>query len=101
SRKMATLLFDGWEDMLRRSLYGTVGAGMDEYPSLISLDNMTGNRGSADQYLETITGGLKKMDIGDAKNVIALTTDNPTVMQSFRRKFQARFPWVLKTLHFL
>ncbi|KAJ7455725.1 hypothetical protein FB451DRAFT_1184022 [Mycena latifolia] len=30
-RKRVTLLFDGWEDKLRQSLYGTVGVGMDEY----------------------------------------------------------------------
>ncbi|KAJ7733867.1 hypothetical protein DFH07DRAFT_780507 [Mycena maculata] len=97
--KRITLLFDAWEDMLRRSLYGTVGAGVDAYPSLISLDDMTGNHGSADQYMSTITGALEKMDIGDAKNIIALTTDNPNVMQSFRRKFQAKFPWVLLSKH--
>ncbi|KAJ7602520.1 ribonuclease H-like domain-containing protein [Mycena rosella] len=98
---MVTLLFDGWEDKLRRSLYGTVGTGMDECPSLISLDNMSGYRGSADKYMETIVGGLEKMEMADAKNVIALTTDNPSVMQSFRRKFQARFPWVLVFACFL
>ncbi|KAJ7455724.1 hypothetical protein FB451DRAFT_1407561 [Mycena latifolia] len=55
---------------------------------------MTGNRGSANQYMETIVGGLQKMDMADAKNVIALTMDSPKVMQPFRRKFQARFPWL-------
>jgi hypothetical protein len=94
-RKRVTLLLDGWEDVLRRSLYGTVAAGVGEYPNLLGLEDLTGNRGSADQYLTTITAAMDKMEIGDAKSVIALTTDNPTVMQSFRRKFQTRFPWVM------
>ncbi|KAJ6566450.1 hypothetical protein B0H19DRAFT_1209599 [Mycena capillaripes] len=53
SRKRATLLLDGYEDSLRRSLYGTI-------------------------ILPEATG-----------------------MQSFRRKFQAAFPWVLTFAYFL
>ncbi|KAF7348928.1 DUF659 domain-containing protein [Mycena venus] len=97
-RKMVTLLLDGWDDALHRSLYGSLAAGVGEYPTVLGLDDLTGNRGSADKYLETMTGAMKKMDIAGGKNVIALTTDNPTVMQSFRRKFQLAFPWVLVSI---
>ncbi|KAK7045151.1 ribonuclease H-like domain-containing protein [Favolaschia claudopus] len=44
---------------------------------------------------------MGKMDIADGENVIALTTDNPTVMQSLRRKFEFKFPWVLTFACFL
>lgn len=37
-----TLLFDGWEDVLRRSIYGTVGAGVGKFPIVMSLDDMSG-----------------------------------------------------------
>lgn len=97
SRKRLTLLFDGWEDKLRRSLYGIVAAEVGQYPVVISLSEMTGIRGTADNYLETMKKGLREMEIGDARNVIALTTDDPTVMQSFRRKFQGEFHWTLVT----
>ncbi|TFK57938.1 hypothetical protein BDN72DRAFT_918343 [Pluteus cervinus] len=35
------------------------------------------------------------MGLEDGKNVVALTTDSPTVMRSLRRKFQEKFPWVI------
>ncbi|KAG1774943.1 hypothetical protein EV702DRAFT_973940 [Suillus placidus] len=34
------------------------------------------------------------MEIGDGHNIIAATTDNPTVMKAFRWKFQEKFYWV-------
>lgn len=64
-------------------------------PTVLSLDELTGNRGTADIYLETAKGALKKMDLEDGANLIALTMDDPTVMQAFRRKFQLVFFWVL------
>jgi len=93
--KRLTLLFDGWEDKLRRSLYGTVAARVGEYPTVLSLDDLTGHRGSADKYLETAKKAMKNMEIEDGRNIIALTTDNPTVMQSFRGKFKFDYHWVL------
>ncbi|KAG2140385.1 hypothetical protein BD769DRAFT_1626295 [Suillus cothurnatus] len=33
------------------------------------------------------------MEIGDGHNIIAATTDNPTMMKAFRRKFQEKFYW--------
>jgi hypothetical protein len=75
-----------------------VAAEVGQYPTLLGLDDLTGNRGSADKYLETLVGAMGKMDITDGKNVIALTTDNPKVMQSFRHKFQTSFHWVLVSI---
>lgn len=95
SSKRLTLLFDGWEDKLRRSLYGTVASQINDAPVVVSLDELTGSRGTADQYLDTILGAMKVMELEDGENVIALTTDNPTVMQAFRRKFGLKYPRVL------
>ncbi|KAG1843774.1 hypothetical protein DFJ58DRAFT_853521 [Suillus subalutaceus] len=44
---------------------------------------------------------MKTMEINDGKWVIAVTTDNPTVTQAFRRKFQESYFWVLTFLCFL
>ncbi|CAK5283387.1 unnamed protein product [Mycena citricolor] len=96
-----TILFDGWEDKMRRSLYGTVSAGMGEFPTVLALTDMSGNRGSADNYVTTVKDALANMEIADAKNMIALTTDNPTVMRSFRTKFQLSYPWILTFTCFL
>ena len=56
--KRLTLLFDGWEDRLRHSLYGTVAAERGEPPSVLSLDELTGSRGTAEKYLETTKAAL-------------------------------------------
>jgi hypothetical protein len=98
SSKRLTLLFDGWEDKLRRSLYGTVASQINDAPVVVSLDELTGSRGTADQYLETMLGAMKVMELEDGENIIALTTDNPTVMQAFRRKFGLKYPRALVCL---
>ncbi|KAN0080283.1 hypothetical protein V8E55_009849 [Tylopilus felleus] len=72
-RRRLTLLIDGWEDLLKRSLYSILAAEVSQYP----------------------IQALEAMEVAEAKNFIAVTTDNPTVMQAFRRKFQAKFYWVL------
>ncbi|KIJ05662.1 hypothetical protein PAXINDRAFT_164749 [Paxillus involutus ATCC 200175] len=94
-RKRLTFLLDGWEDLLKRSLYGALAAEINQYPIILKLADMTGRRGSAEKLLEVSEHALKVMDMEDAKNFIATTTDNPTVMQAFRKKFKDKFYWVL------
>jgi hypothetical protein len=93
--KRLTLLFDGWEDKLHRSLYGTVPAQVGEYPTVLSLDDLTGHRGSVDNYLEMTKKALRNMEIKDSWNIIALMMDNPMVMQSYRGNFKFEYYWVL------
>ena len=90
-----TLLLDGWEDCLKRSLYGSVAVEVNHHPVVLALEDMTGNRGSADNLLAVMQKAMNKMEISDGKSIIAVTTDNPTVMQAYCRKFQEKFPWVL------
>jgi hypothetical protein len=93
--KRLTLLFDGWEDKLHWSLYGTVAAQVGEYPTILSLDDLTGYRRSADKYLEMTKKALRNMEIKNGGNIIALTTDNPIVMQSYRGKCKFEYYGVL------
>lgn len=86
---------DGWDDQLRRSLYGSVAAEINQHPLVLSLDDLTGHRGSADKILKTSKNALQKMELSDAKNFIALTTNDPSMMRSFHRKFQHEFFWIL------
>jgi hypothetical protein len=95
SRQNLTLLIDGWEDRLHRSIYGTVASQVDEEPIVMSLDNLTGKRGSADVILDTAKRALSVMQVDDGKNFIAVCTDNPTTMQSFIKKYEKVFPWVV------
>ncbi|KAG1796726.1 uncharacterized protein HD556DRAFT_1431303 [Suillus plorans] len=100
-RQRLTLLFDGWDDKIHRSLYGSVAAEVGQYPTVLSLDELTGHRGSAEKYLETVKKALKNMEIENGRNIIALTMDDPTVMQSFRRKFKSEYHWVITLTCFL
>ncbi|KAJ7495512.1 ribonuclease H-like domain-containing protein [Mycena latifolia] len=99
--KLLTLLEDGWEDRLKRSIYGVVAAGIDTFPVVMSLDDLTGERGNAAKCLDIAVNSLQLMGVPDARNFIGLTTDNPTTMQPFRRLFQHKFFWVLTFACFL
>ncbi|KAJ7755888.1 ribonuclease H-like domain-containing protein, partial [Mycena metata] len=98
---LLTLLEDGWEDHLKHSIYGLVTAGIDIFPIIMSLNDLTGEHRNADKCLNIAVKSLELMGVPSAKHFIALTTDNPTTMQSFRRKFQLRFFWVLTFACFL
>jgi len=100
-RRLLTLLLDGWEDKLRRSLYGSLAAEVKQHPIVLALEDMTGVRGTADNLMATSEKAMKAMEIGDAKKIVAVTTDNLTVMQSFRRKFQTKYYWVLVSVEIL
>ena len=54
---------------------------------LLSLDHITGYQGSVDTIFATALKALCCMEFQDGKNIIAVTTDNPTVMQAFHGKF--------------
>ncbi|KAJ7789250.1 hypothetical protein B0H14DRAFT_2627411 [Mycena olivaceomarginata] len=67
----------------------------------MTLDDLTGERGNAVKCLDIAVNSLGHMGDPSARNFIALTTDNPAIMQSFRRLFQAKFFWVLTFACFL
>lgn len=90
-----TLLIDGWEDQLKRSLYGSLAAKVGEYPTVLGLEDMTGDRGTANRIVDTATNSMTAMDIENGHIFIAATTDNPTLMQSVRSKLQLKFFWIL------
>ena len=56
---------------------------------------MMGRQGTAQGYLKTIQGAMHRMGIDGGQQVLALATDNPTMMQAFQRDFQKEFNWVL------
>jgi hypothetical protein len=82
--KFNTLLIDGWEDKLRHALAGCVAARVNDAPSVLGLNDMSGSRVTADGYLDAALKSLDAMDIQNGRHLIAITTDNPTVMQAFR-----------------
>jgi len=93
--KKLTYLIDGWEDLLKRSIYGSVAAEVSKYPTVLSLEDMTGNRATAEGIMTAGEKAMREMDLLSGKIFIAITTDNPTVMQAFQRKFQSKYFWVL------
>lgn len=93
--RFLTLLFDGWEDMLRRSLYGSVAAEVKQFPIVLGLDELTGLRGNVPTLVQTTEKATENMGVGDMKKFIAITTDNPTTMQAYRKAMQKKHPWLL------
>lgn len=89
--RQLTLLYDGWEDILWWNIYGTVGAGVGKFPIMLSLDDTTGKQETAQAYLKIIKSAMYKMGITGGQQVLALTTNNPAVMQAFQRDFQKEF----------
>ena len=55
-------------------------AGIGEFPIVLSLEELTGLGRTVDTYLETIQKAMKHNEIEEAKNIIALTTDDLNVM---------------------
>ena len=94
-RRRLTFLIDRLEDKLKQSLYGSLAAEINKYLVVLSLEDMTGRRGSAIGLMEAAEQALKTMEVENGENFIAVTTDNPTVMQAFQRKFKEKFYWVL------
>ena len=93
--KKLTYLIDGWEDLLKQSIYRSVAAEVGKYPTMLSLEDMTGNQAMAEGIMDAAEKAMQEMDLLDGKHFIAVTTDNPTVMQAFQRKFQSKYFWVL------
>lgn len=81
--------------MLRRSLYGSVAAEVKQFPIVLGLDELTGLRGNVPTLVQTTEKATENMGVGDMKKFIAITTDNPTTMQAYRKAMQKKHPWLL------
>ncbi|KAJ7218364.1 ribonuclease H-like domain-containing protein, partial [Mycena pura] len=101
--RSGTLLIDGWEDELRRSLYGTAAARVDEPTIVMGLHDVTGNRGNASKVricmsatlLEAADIVMAEMGIEDARCFLAAVTDNPNVMKAFRKMLETKYCWLI------
>lgn len=94
---LLTLMTDGWEDVVKHSVYGSLLAELGVRPFILGLSDLTGERGTALKILEVVELALKKKG-ATARQLICVVTDNPQVMRAFRRLFQERYPWVLVSL---
>ncbi|KAF8580655.1 hypothetical protein K439DRAFT_1415198 [Ramaria rubella] len=86
-------MVDGWEDVQRRSLYGTLAAEVGKPSTVLSLEDVTGQHGDAKKMGEVVGGGMVKMELVPRQHV-GLVTDNPMVMKAFRRFWVSKYPWV-------
>jgi len=97
-KNFLTLMTDGWDDAMHRSLYGTLTAERGNFPTVLSLEDITGKRGSAATIEEVLDNGLEKMGV-DPKQLIGLVTDDPSVMGSVRNSFVRKYPWIIVSLN--
>ncbi|KAF7296811.1 DUF659 domain-containing protein [Mycena indigotica] len=94
-KRSGTLLIDGWEDGLRRSLYGTAVARVGEPTIVMGLHDLTGCRGSAEKIFDAAEKSMTRMGIKNAGCFLAAVTDNPTVMKAFRKKLETKYKWLI------
>ncbi|KAE9397467.1 hypothetical protein BT96DRAFT_860176, partial [Gymnopus androsaceus JB14] len=95
------MIIDGWDDRLHQSIYAMLHVAPDMYLIVLSLQDMTGERGTANNLLEVSNKSMEVMGIQDAVGTIALTTDNPAIMRSFRKLFVRQYWWILDFACFL
>lgn len=89
-----TLLVDGWEDSARRSLYGTLAARRTETPVVLNLEDMTGKRADGPAIVDVLENGMKVMGL-DPHQVVAVVSDDPTLMRLVRRLMIQRYIWMI------
>jgi len=92
--KLLTMMIDGWEDRVRRSIYGSLVTEPRERPVVLGLEDLTGERGTANKIVEISDEALKKKSV-QPTDIIAIVTDNPTTMKAVCRKWTEKYPWVL------
>lgn len=92
---------DGWEDGLRRSLYGTLAARRRLPPFVLGLHNMSGERGSGEAIAGVVEKAVERSEIDMKKQVIAFVTDNPTTMRKVRRLIATKYPHIITLPCFL
>ncbi|KAJ7593573.1 hypothetical protein C8J56DRAFT_1043379 [Mycena floridula] len=97
-RRNMTLILDDWEDKLRRSLYGTIAAEVGNYPVVLSVEDVTGFCGSADEIFEVADNAMATMEI---KNALDPKTDDPAFLAHAREVFNRRFHAMNTPIHSL
>ena len=92
-----TALLDGWDDAMRRALYGTMACERGVTPVVLGLEDMTGQRGDAETLRDVLERGLGTMEV-KAKQLIAVVSDDPTTMRKYRRLVEQKWPWIVVCL---
>ncbi|KIK49987.1 hypothetical protein GYMLUDRAFT_65460 [Collybiopsis luxurians FD-317 M1] len=94
----ATILVDGWEDIMHHSVYGVAAAHVGKPSIILGLHNLTGHRGKAQKILNVTESCMANMGIVDASCALATVTDNSNVMKRFQTDFEKLHPWVIVSL---
>jgi len=98
-RNNLTYLMDGWEDLQRRSVYGSMLAEVSKFPVILGLEELTGVRATADHLVEVSNRAMAKKSV-QTSSIIAVCTDNPMTMQAFRRKWTTEHSWIIVRVKF-
>jgi len=92
-----TYLTDGWEDLQRQSVYGSMLAEISQFPVVLGLEDLSRVRATAENIVSLSNRALAKKEV-DPKSIIAVCTDNPTTMQAFRQKWTTEHTWIIVSL---
>ena len=95
-----TVMVDGWDDAVRRSLYGTLACERGDTPSMLGLEDLTGQRGDAVAVLDVVEKAMKGSGIEPKKQVIAAVSDDPNTMRKYRRLLEEKYPGIIVSFLF-
>jgi hypothetical protein len=65
-----------------------------EHPVVLCLQEMMGERATANNLIDVADGALKRKSV-NTESILAVCTDNPTTMKAFRRLWIEKYPWII------
>nr|CCA27739.1 predicted protein putative [Albugo laibachii Nc14] len=91
-----TLSLDGWEDRKGRSIFAFIASCRDlKQPFILDIVDLSSMRHTAENLKDQTVQVLQRLGIG-MKKFRAVVTDNPAVMQKFRRLLTSDYPHMIE-----
>ena len=95
-QKHLTLSLDGWEDRKGRSIFAFIASCRDlKQPFILDIVDLSSMRHTAENLKDQTVQVLQRLGIG-MKKFRAVVTDNPAVMQKFRRLLTSDYPHMIE-----
>lgn len=100
AHKMFTFILDGWDDLHRQSQYVALAQKCQEPGVLLHMEEMTGKHVDGKELCNFADQSLANMNM-IPKQLIAVCTNNPCIMQKFCRLWANQFKWIITIPCFL
>ncbi|CAG8850162.1 17307_t:CDS:1, partial [Racocetra persica] len=89
-----TLSLDGWTDVSNNSIYAFLLHKFGNINEIINIEEFSSIRHTASNLLVAIINSLQNVSI-DFSKIIAIVTDNPSVMIRLRKDISEKYQYVI------